>query len=105
MSAHAHTTTTPTFGEIAEGTMYAASAIAVGAPALPGFLLTVPGLVVVALPVILVAVLAAAAGLAVLIAAVPVLVVRQLARLGRHAFAAARTSPEAKPATAEPMPA
>ena len=80
----------PSAGEIAEGTLGALSALAIGTPLLPGFLLTVPGLVAILLPVIALGLLAAAVGLALTVAAVPVLVGRLVVRRARHALAGVR---------------
>ena len=70
--------------------------VAVGAPILPGFLLTVPGLVlfifpvvvILVLPVLVIGLLAAAVGLAGLLALVPLLVGRRVARRTRRVLSA-----------------
>lgn len=72
----------------------------IGFTIFPGFLLCVPGLLMVILPVVALGLLALATGLVVLTALAPLLIARALVhRVGR------RTRARARVATARPLPA
>ncbi len=105
----------PTVLEMVEESTLFLDMFAVGAPTLPGFLLCTPGLalfiapivVITVLPVVAVGLLAAGVGLVVLVAAVPVLVGRRVARRALRVVAAQRRvtpvhAPESAGATAQP---
>ena len=87
-----------TIGEILEGASGALSAVAVGAAMMPGFLLTVPGLIILLAPVIAIGVLAALVAVIVAIAALPIYVGRLLARRAAHAVSDFRIAHAMTPA-------
>ena len=74
----------PTVVEVAEESMFYVDAIAVGAAIMPGFLLCVPALLFILVPIIAMGLLAAAAGLIFLLAALPLRIGWRVARRLRH---------------------
>ena len=80
----------PTVVETAEELIFLVDGVVVGATMMPGFLLCVPALALVLVPVVGMALVAAAVGLVILLVAHPVRVGWRVARRLRHRRAAGR---------------
>ena len=93
----------PTLVEVAEEGQFYVDAIVVGVTIVPGFVFCVPGLLFAVVPVVALGVLAAAAGLVVLVALAPVRVGWRIARRLRHGLAA-RRAPRALTVRRRPQP-
>ena len=80
----------PTAVEVAEEGLFFVDIIVIGATIMPGFLLCVPGLLFVIVPAVVIGIVAAAAGLVVLLAVAPLRVGWRIARRLRHGLAGRR---------------
>lgn len=80
----------PTVVETAEELIFFVDAIVVGATIMPGFLLCVPALAFIIVPVVAIGLVAAAAGLVIFVVALPVRVGWRVARRLRHGLVARR---------------
>ena len=84
----------PTLVEVAEEGQFYVDALVVGVTIVPGFVFCVPGLVFVIVPFIVLGLIAATAGLVVLVAVAPVRLGWRTARRLRHGLAM-RRAPQA----------
>lgn len=93
----------PTVVAVAEEGLFFVDSIVVGATIMPGFVLCVPALLFMIIPVLAVGLLAAAAGLVVVLAVAPVRVGSRAARRLGHRLAA-RRAPRERTLPRRPQP-